>query len=372
MPSVRIPNPHDQERRQALPGRVPARRPRVDRAATAARSRRAALALARRAWIIGELAALRVPDVRLLDRGRLGAADAARRGRPLEGEPCRRRRLDARAAPRRARPRAADPRRQARRHDHRRRHRRPHRAAPRGREEARNDLAKASSTSRSVLDYANLDTNPVRDTQRQAAARGKRRARAADPPSTSRPSTGRFPPFTGSRCCGSTGRALASAAVDTTRVGDYDETRRRIRLRKSTTKSRHALWVDVPGDARRRHQRDARRRARIATPTRGCSPQSGSNALRTAIAQACRALAIPLWSPHDLRHRRDVAAAPARPLLGRDRLVSSGSGSSSITADTYTHVLARRPRGRLSRRCSRQRPVACETCDTCWRREALQ
>jgi integrase len=31
---------------------------------------------------------------------------------------------------------------------------------------------------------------------------------------------------------------------------------------------------------------------------------SGADALRTAIAKACRAAGIPLWSPHDLRHRR--------------------------------------------------------------------
>jgi hypothetical protein len=31
---------------------------------------------------------------------------------------------------------------------------------------------------------------------------------------------------------------------------------------------------------------------------------SGADALRTAIAKACLAAAIPLWSPHDLRQRR--------------------------------------------------------------------
>jgi hypothetical protein len=31
---------------------------------------------------------------------------------------------------------------------------------------------------------------------------------------------------------------------------------------------------------------------------------SGADALRTAIAKACKAAAVPLWSPHDLRHRR--------------------------------------------------------------------
>jgi integrase len=31
---------------------------------------------------------------------------------------------------------------------------------------------------------------------------------------------------------------------------------------------------------------------------------SGADALRTAIAKACKAAAVPPFSPHDLRHRR--------------------------------------------------------------------
>ena len=36
------------------------------------------------------------------------------------------------------------------------------------------------------------------------------------------------------------------ATVDKTLIGDYDEPRRRVRLSASTTKSRRALWVDLP------------------------------------------------------------------------------------------------------------------------------
>jgi hypothetical protein len=41
--------------------------------------------------------------------------------------------------------------------------------------------------------------------------------------------------------------------------------------------------------------------------------------LRTAIGRACRATGTPLWSPHDLRHRRDLAPSPARRPVGADR-----------------------------------------------------
>ncbi len=54
---------------------------------------------------------------------------------------------------------------------------------------------------------------------------------------------------------------------------------------------------------------------------------SGSDAIRTSIAKACRATGVPLWSPHDLRHRRISLGA-----LVEQR-------SLKVTSDTYTHVL---------------------------------
>lgn len=36
----------------------------------------------------------------------------------------------------------------------------------------------------------------------------------------------------------------------------------------------------------------------------GADRVANANALRAAIAKACRALGVPVWSAHDLRHRR--------------------------------------------------------------------
>jgi len=36
------------------------------------------------------------------------------------------------------------------------------------------------------------------------------------------------------------------ASIDLTQLGDYDESRRRVRLRAATTKTRRALWVELP------------------------------------------------------------------------------------------------------------------------------
>ena len=93
------------------------------------------------------------------------------------------------------------------------------------------------------------------------------------------------------------------SSVETITVGDYDETLRRVRLRAATTKSRRALWVELPdvlADAIEatlppREDRDP------ATPL---FRDVDDARLRVAIGRACTALGIPRFSPHDLRHRR--------------------------------------------------------------------
>ena len=60
--------------------------------------------------------------------------------------------------------------------------------------------------------------------------------------------------------------------------------------------------------------------------------------LRTAIARACKAVGVPVFSPHDLRHRRvSVLHRQGRTWAEIARFV--GQRKLSITADTYTHVL---------------------------------
>jgi len=54
--------------------------------------------------------------------------------------------------------------------------------------------------------------------------------------------------------------------------------------------------------------------------------------------KACAALVIPLWSPHDLRHRRiSLLDRQGRPWAEVAAFV--GQRKLSVTADTYTHVL---------------------------------
>jgi len=127
------------------------------------------------------------------------------------------------------------------------------------------------------------------------------------------------------------------ASVEKVLVGDYDEQARRVRLRASTTKTRSALWVELPDVLAEaievslppREDRD---------PTTPLFPRVTADSLRTAIARACKAAGVPVFSPHDLRHRRiSLLHRQGRTWAEIGRLV--GQRKLSITADTYTHVL---------------------------------
>jgi integrase len=64
----------------------------------------------------------------------------------------------------------------------------------------------------------------------------------------------------------------------------------------------------------------------------------GADRLRTAIARACKASGVPVFSPHDLRHRRiSLLHRQGQTWAEIGRLV--GQRKLSVTADTYTHVL---------------------------------
>jgi integrase len=128
------------------------------------------------------------------------------------------------------------------------------------------------------------------------------------------------------------------ASVDSLRVGDYDEPQRRVRLRASTTKTRSALWVELhPTLAERLEQTLPPREDRDLAAR--LFPDVSADRLRMAIARACKASGTPLWSPHDLRHRRiSLLHAQGRTWAEIGRFV--GQKKLSLTSDVYTHVMS--------------------------------
>jgi integrase len=127
------------------------------------------------------------------------------------------------------------------------------------------------------------------------------------------------------------------SAIDRTLVGDYDETRRRVRLRAATTKTRKALWIELhPALAEALETKLGPREDRDSDAR--LFADSGADALRTSMAKACRAAGVPVFSPHDLRHRRiSLLHLAGMPWARIGALV--GQRNLAVTANTYTHVL---------------------------------
>ena len=201
----------------------------------------------------------------------------------------------------------------------------------------RETISKSLTALAQTLDYAGIEPNPARDKRHVKLPREEREE--PNPPTADHveavcrllPSKHRlaflFLDWSGARV----------AAVDLTRVSDYDEPRRRVRLRASTTKTRKALWIDL-------HPVLAEALETALGPREDRDPQarlfasSGADALRTSIGKACRAAGVPTFSPHDLRHRRvSLLHEQGRSWAEIGALV--GQRNLAVTANTYTHVL---------------------------------
>jgi len=121
------------------------------------------------------------------------------------------------------------------------------------------------------------------------------------------------------------------------RIGDFDELEKRWLVRPEISKTRRARWVELPADlfevvvARlpAREDRD---------PEAPLFPIRSTDRLRMAIGRACRDAGVPSWSPHDLRHRR-ISLLHHQGVSWAEIGAHVGQRNLSVTADTYTHVL---------------------------------
>ena len=189
-----------------------------------------------------------------------------------------------------------------------------------------------------VLDHAGVQPNPARD--RVVVKLPREEVEEPNPPTAAHleavyrllPSKHRlaflFLDWSGARV----------SVIDRTLVGDYDEQRQRVRLRKATTKTRSALWIELhPTLARElelslgpREDREpggaAVRRLRCRRPTH-------------LDREGLRAAGMPLFSPHDLRHRR-ISLLHLRGMLWARIGEQVGQRNLAVTANVYSHVLA--------------------------------
>jgi integrase len=304
----------------------------------------------RRDWIAGELAAVRVPDLRrLAAAGQTETlAEAARRWQSS--------RVDVTADP--DLPSLRTPSRPLTDHppsgrDHRRRYRRVGRVA-REANKSRETIRKTVTVLAMVFDHAGVTPNTARDRVRVRLPREQR-------PEISPPTADHVE---------AVHRLLAPAyrlpllVLDATGMrvgelealswGDIDEPRGRWRVSRAVAKTRYGRWVTVPATlfeaVLELRPRDDRH------PNRPVFENVTADRLRTAISRACVAAGIPVFSPHDLRHRRislwHLAGIPwAR--IGEH----VGQRDLAVTANTYTHVLTDETELDYSQLLAHTRPV---------------
>jgi len=118
--------------------------------------------------------------------------------------------------------------------------------------------------------------------------------------------------------------------------GDVDEPRGRWRVSQAVAKTGRARWVQVPEELFEAVTALVPREDR--TPERPVFQGVSADRLRTAIARACTAAGVPAFSPHDLRHRR-ISLEHLRGVPWARIGEHVGQRNLAVTANTYSHVL---------------------------------
>jgi integrase len=167
---------------------------------------------------------------------------------------------------------------------------------------ARESIRKTLATLAMILDYASVTPNPARD---RVAVKLPREDRAEVNPPTARHVLSvhhllvralRLPLLT----LDATGMRVGELAALT--WGDVDEPEGRWRVSQTVAKTRRARWVPVNADVFQAVTETVPREDRdLAAPV---FAGFGIDRFRTAISRACKAAGVPVFSPHDLRHRR--------------------------------------------------------------------
>jgi integrase len=204
-----------------------------------------------------------------------------------------------------------------------------------GEQLARESIRKTLSTLAMIFDFVEISPNPVR----HASVKLPREDRAEPTPPTADhveavfrllPARYRLPLLV----LDSTGMRVGE--LEQLTWGDVDEPRGRWRVSQTASKTGRARWVRVVDVLFEAAVELCPRDDRVAD--RRVFEGVTADRLRTAIARACTAAAVPAFSPHDLRHRRiSLAHLSGVPWARIGEQV--GQRNLAVTANTYTHVL---------------------------------
>jgi integrase len=197
-------------------------------------------------------------------------------------------------------------------------------------------IRKTVSVLAMVLDHGRVEPNPARDKRTVKLPREERQH--LQPPTAAHveavvrllPKQYRLPALV----LDATGMRIGELEALT--WGDVDHPRSRWRVPMGVAKTGRARWVQVPDQVFQAVTALVPREDRVAA--RPVFQGFGGDRFRTALGRGCLAAGVPAFSPHDLRHRRvsllhlgGVPWARIGELVGHDDLVT--------TARTYTHVL---------------------------------
>jgi integrase len=201
---------------------------------------------------------------------------------------------------------------------------------------ARESVRKCRTALSMVLDFAGVTPNPARDKRVKLP---REEPEEVQPPHADHVESAGWlltPPYLiGLITLDSTGARVGEIAA--AKVGDLDENRKAWLVRAAVSKTRRARWVELPPDLfavvvdrlPAREDRD---------PDAALFPIGSADRLRMAIARACRDAGVPVFSPHDLRHRR-ISLLHHQGMSWAEIGARVGQRDLSTTADIYTHVL---------------------------------
>lgn len=206
--------------------------------------------------------------------------------------------------------------------------------ADRGRK--RETIRKAIGALAMALDFAGVSPNPARDKVQVRLPRGH--SEEPQPPTAEHvqavcrllPNRYRLPLLV----LDATGMRIGE--LEQLTWGDVDEQRGRWRVSQAVSKTGRARWVSVPPVLFEAVTALVARDDRTAE--RRVFQGFGTDRFRTAITRACTASGVPNFSPHDLRHRRiSLLHLAGVPWVRIGEHV--GQRNLAVTANVYSHIM---------------------------------
>jgi integrase len=201
---------------------------------------------------------------------------------------------------------------------------------------ARESIRKSRTALAMIFDYAAIEPNP---------ARSKRVKLPLEEPDEIEPPVAEhveavawlLPPnyLIGLLVLDATGCRLGELAA--AKIGDLDEGKKAWLVRAAVSKTRRRRWVKLPDDLFRAVV-DRLPAREDRNPDSPLFPIVSADRLRMAVGRACRDAGVPSWSPHDLRHRR-ISLLHQQKESWAEIGEKVGQRNLSVTADTYTHAM---------------------------------